>query len=355
MRVVAIICAILAASEISASVPNEMQRSEIPIRERLLSDGTRRYAISVRIGSTPIVAGLDTGSSGLRVLADAVKPGDAEPSNKSASYGFDSGAQLKGVVAQTRLAIGDLSARTPVQLVRSVSCSPNKPQCPASRISPTQYGIQGDGIPGQGFQAIIGISMAGSEIGTPLRSVGAKRWIIDLPRSSEETGRLVINPSEDEVKGYTMLPISPEFSREIGGLHDAVSGCIENTVSKETDCGPVMMDTGVPGIYVASNRKERSPWNARTPAIIVFYDGHGHAMAKETLEIDLRGHASDFRYEWVNRNGPPRVYSGITAYFAFSILYDPDHGLIGLKPRDQALGGPRGELVPMGERPIKGD
>ena len=45
---------------------------EVPIREVVLSDGVRRYAVTLTVDGVPIEAQLDTGSTGLRILAPAL-------------------------------------------------------------------------------------------------------------------------------------------------------------------------------------------------------------------------------------------------------------------------------------------
>jgi len=58
---------------------------------------------------------------------------------------------------------------------------------PASLVSAAQYGIQGDGLPGEGFVAIMGVNMGHDPVPNPLIALGVKRWIVELPRPGETT------------------------------------------------------------------------------------------------------------------------------------------------------------------------
>ena len=52
------------------------------------------------------------------------------------------------------------------------------------------YGIASDGLPGEGFKAILGIDMARGRGRQPAsRFLGARRWIVELPRPGEGDGR----------------------------------------------------------------------------------------------------------------------------------------------------------------------
>ncbi|HEY8005166.1 MAG TPA: hypothetical protein VIE16_13110, partial [Phenylobacterium sp.] len=153
-------------------------RAEVPIREVVLSDGMRRYAIPIRMGVVEIEAGLDTGSTGLRILPGVLGPADATAGSRDETYAYGSGAKYEGVAGEGRLSIGGLSGAAPVQLIRRLGCVDRIPHCPVSRVAAEQYGIQGDGLPNEGFKAIIGTNMAHARIANPLAALGVRRWIV---------------------------------------------------------------------------------------------------------------------------------------------------------------------------------
>ena len=86
--------------------PTPAVRTEVPVREVVLSNGTRRYAVLITVGATAIEAGLDTGSSGLRLVPGAVPETDARPTGRSDTYSYGAGAKLDGVVGEAQVAVG---------------------------------------------------------------------------------------------------------------------------------------------------------------------------------------------------------------------------------------------------------
>jgi hypothetical protein len=309
--------------------PAPPPRVELPIREVDLSDGTRRYVVRIGIGGVMVDAGLDSGSTGLRVLPGILAD---KPSGPHSSYSYESGTELDGVVAETAVAFGALSGPVPVQRVQAVTCHAGKSNCPARHVSLAQFGVQGDGLPGQGFKAILGINMARDAAPNPLTRLGVRRWIIDLPRPGETGGgRLVLNPTDEEAAGYKTLHIDADFGDRNGGLHDAVHGCITDMKSRRRICGPLVLDTGAPGIQVLSP-VEMGPFADGDPARLLFTDA-GQAVTGAAFDVGRRDEASRFTVEVEPRAPAPRLFMGILPYFVFSTLYDPQAGTIGLKAR----------------------
>jgi hypothetical protein len=319
-------------------------RTEIPIREVILSDGERRYGVPIKVGSTSIEAGLDSGSTGLRILPGTLAEGDAKGGGADDSYSYGAGTKFDGQVGTGSLTIGSLSGSSTMQLIQTVGCRPDMPRCPASRIPISKFGIQGSGLPGEGFRAILGVNMAKADAESPLPAIGASRWIIELPRpGSGVPGKIVLNPSDDELKGFVLLPIISDFRDQKGGLHDAVKGCILNDTSKDKACGALLMDTGAPGIAVDNGKLGFKPWPNGTPATLAFYSATGLA-AMEQFTVGNYQHASRLSFEDGPTNGIS-IFAGLSPYFAFDVLYDPSKGMIGLKPRPVETTAPQGQLV----------
>lgn len=322
-------------------------RAEVPVREVVLSNGEHRYAVPIKVGGTPIEAGLDSGSVGLRILPNVLADGDAQATRRRDTYAYGAGAKLDGVVADATVAVGDLQGRATVQLVDRVGCSFEKPRCAAKSVTLAKYGIQGDGLPGEGFKAILGVNMARADVDSLFRSIGARRWIIELPRPGEaRPGRIVLNPTDAEVEGYVRLPVLDAFSDRRGGAHDAVAGCLAKETNRQRICGAVILDTGAPGLRVAGRDIDGPPWPNETPAQLVFADASGKVQAAERLVIGRRAQASHLSFEPRPQARVTIIYAGLAPYFAYSVLYDPEHGTIGLKPRPPAANGPEAIAVP---------
>ena len=327
---------------VQAASPDAV-RSEVPIREVVLSDGMRRYAVPVTIGSTRVDAGLDSGSPGLRVVPGTLSPDDARAGTRRATARFGAGAELDGPVGQALVRIGDRVATIGLQLVDSVGCVSDRPDCAAGRIPIGDYGIQGDGLAGEGFKAILGINTADSDVPSVLRALGVTRWIIELPRPGEgRAGRLVLDPSDDEVAGFVALSSPRRFATARGGLHDAVDGCIRNESTRRGYCGALLMDTGAPGVTIEAD-DAAGTWAPETPASIALLDGR-RVVAAARFVVDRRDHASRFTLRGDHRSlgggdGPTVLYAGLLPYFVWSVLYTAD-GTIAVRPRPPYAGGP---------------
>jgi hypothetical protein len=305
-------------------------RVEIPIKEVVLSDGEHRYTVPIVVGGVAIEAGLDSGSTGLRILPDVVPATGEQVSSRRETYGYGSGTEFEGAIAEAQMTIG-VSGRAKFQQIQKVGCRAGLGTCPAAKVAPDKFGIQGSGLPGEGFKAILGINMAGDDAPNPLMEMGVRRWIIDLPRSGETApGRLVLNPTDAEVADYKMFAIEPRFGDQRGGLHDAISGCVINQQTKKSYCGPTDLDTGAPGVIVVSPN-DLEAWRPGTTVTMAFFD-----KSKPVLGADFtinKGPGSNFRIRHEPRAQGTTVALGIIPYFVFSALCDPQAKAVGLKTR----------------------
>ena len=338
VRSFALIAALIVAAALPArAAPAIAARSEAPIVQSTLSNGARRFAVPVRVGATTLMTALDTGSTGLRILPGALSAADAAASDEPETYGYASGSRYEGLVGQADLAIGGARGTGPVHLIKTIGCYSYLPHCPASRTTLAQYGIASDGLPGEGFKAIIGIDMAPGRVGNPLRSLGVRRWIVELPRPGEGDGRLILNPTDAETEGYAMVPLAAPYAHERGGgLHDAVPGCLSNPVLRARACGVVLMDTGAPGLAVANGRLGDTPWPDGSTAALELFDTTGGVAARAAMTVGRRDQGTRLTYRQEARVFGVVIYAGIAPYFAYSVLYDARRQMIGLKARPPA-------------------
>ena len=321
--------AVLAAGRAQAHTPPV--RVSLPIREVVLSDQTRRYTVMLTVGSTQIEAGLDSGSTGLRILPGVLKNEDAKPGWRGDTYSYGSGAQYSGKVGRAHVSFAPgVEGEEDVQLIRSVGCAPGRAGCPADRIPLSAYGIQGDGLAGEGFKAILGLNLSETTLPNPLLGIGVKRWIIVLPRPGEgRPGALILNPTPDELAGYVSLPVAGTVG---GGAHDGVMGCLCNDSSRETLCGVTVLDTGAPGIEVVGGGGRRA-WPDGTPITLAFMKD-GRQAAAFDMQVGRRDQGSHLAFgDRPLRTPGTRIFSGIAAYFAYEVAYDGDRQTLALKPR----------------------
>jgi hypothetical protein len=318
-------------------------RSEIPIRQSVLSNGALRYSLQVRVGSRALEAVLDTGSGGLRILPGVLGPTDATASETPEVYGYASGSRYEGVAGRTTLTLGDLKGPVPVHLIRAIGCFAELPHCPASRVPLALYGIASDGLPREGFKVILGTDMSPGQVGNPLAALGVRRWIVELPRPGEAApGRLILNPTAAETEGFVIVPLSAPYAQQRGGgLHDAVTGCLSHDETHERACGAVLMDTGSPSLAVVNARLSAPHWADGAAATLTLFDAAGGVAASEALTLGAREQATRFRQRQDGHVQGVAIYAGVAPYLAYAVLYDMRRQRIGLKPRPAAPAGPR--------------
>jgi len=324
----ALIAAILLAGLASAAQAAD-SRVEIPIVQRTLSDGTLRYAVLMTIGGATVEAGLDTGSTGLRLLPGAAP---VAMTRRRETYAYSGGVKLDGVPAEAEVGIGGgLSGRISVHVATRIGCTIQRPWCSASTLPPGRFGLMGDGLDGEGFKAVLGLSMAGKPADNPLRALGARRWIVILPRPGEpDPGKLVVNPSDAEARDFVLLPLMARTSWRDDSVHDAVQGCLKDVTAAMTICGPVTLDTGANPIVLINAAAGPALWNG--PAVLSF-KGAPAGVAFSTGQTGQTGQAAKI-VGGRDQNLPrSTILAGVTPYFADDVFYDPEQNRIGLRPR----------------------
>jgi hypothetical protein len=318
---------------------------ELPLR-RTLVRGHPIYSVPVRVGSTLIDTGVDTGSTGLRVLPNVLKPQDAQAGEQPDSEAYGSGVKIDGVVGIAQIAFGNRAGQGLIQLIRTVGCVQRQPNCPATRVGGLEhYRLMGQGIPDAGFNAIAGLRFAPSPPGKtahPLVEIGVSRFLIELPRRADTTGRMVLDPAPGDTQNFVELP----NAQEVFGTAQAntVPGCLVNLTNNQSICGTMLLDTGAPGISANVPGGENSDWPPGTPGRIVFGDGHGRTLAS----MDFTSGPMQYARVHVSSAAPEqkRAYLsiGVTPFLAFSVLYDATRHGIALRPRPQAQGEPIGRV-----------
>ena len=295
-------------------------RVELPGREIDLPNGDRRYALSLQIDGQTVDAGIDTGSTGLRVLSRAI-PQAAGQRGSEVGYFYTSGTEFRGRAVDVPVSLGGLSATVRVQRIDSVGCTRQKPDCPASRVDADRYGIQGDGLPGQGFVAILGIGLKPDAIANPFEMLGARQWILDLPVAGK-AGRLILNPSLSDLAGFRRFSIADDGND--------LPTCLVGPQADARICGMGHFDSGAPGIVVTT-RQTGPAWRPGTPMQIVM--GDKKAIAAMQVTVGRRDEGSAMRIVPNFEATAPRISLGLAPYFHWSVLYDATARQIGLRDR----------------------
>ena len=334
-----LIPACLAATPVLAGA---QERLALPITQTQLPDGDIRYAVPVSIGGgQPIQALLDTGSTGLRVINGSTGGGYYQNTGTASLYIYGSGERLGGTIGLSEVGFGSAStaAPVPIELVNSISCMAFAPDCAAAKLSLADFGIGGDGIAGQGFQAILGIGLmptGATDTSNPLPAAGAPRWIVQLPLpGSAEPGALILNPSTAEAQDFQSFPLSPSATRagQSAGWLDTLPACLNNISTGQKLCGPALLDTGAPGIIAYQQGVDESPlWSPGDQTALQFATPGDGSLTLPFAADRVFGSG----LLQAPPNGGPAVVAGVLPFFAYSVLYDATAGSIGLKLRGDA-------------------
>lgn len=303
-------------SVLPIAAPALAQRAELPVHEVDLPNGDRRFATTITIDGQPVEVGIDTGSTGLRVLPRGLGASGAAAKGPKLSYSYGAGTGFDGEAITVPVAAGAVSGQVKLMRITAVGCVGGHPDCPVAHADLSAYGIQGDGIAGRGFAAILGIRLKRDPIDNPFVQLGVHRWIVELPRTPGESGRIVLNPDDAEVAGYAPVEIDADGT---------TAGCL---VGPDRVCGRAFLDSGAAGLRVIRAAPLR-PWPNGTPATITV--GSGAAAQSMAVTIGRRDQASGLRYA---PGGPDtRLSLGFAPYYHWSVLYDAEHHRIGFKPR----------------------
>jgi hypothetical protein len=299
----------------------------LPIHQAGMANGEPRYSITIAIGSTSVEAMLDTGSSGLHVLPGVLGAADAAASDDSMSQSYSSGVDLSGVEGKARLALGDVAPPDPVRigLVQRIACTDAKPDCPASKVSQADYRIGGGAFAGEGYKAIFGVAVRQTKVGNPLVAMGVDAWIVVLPKPGDSApGTLILNPTPEERAGFASVRVD---------ARGRLPGCL--LYDSNRICGPVVFDSGAPGVTVLAPEKPASfPWPDGAHVTLALQPETGEAIG---LGFDVRrapGSHTRLHGEPLPKGEKSTfIRAGTLPYFAYSVLYDARGFTVGLKAR----------------------
>ena len=320
------------------------ERIDVPIKQTV-RDGVVRYSIPVIIGGKTLDAMIDTGSTGLRVLGDGLPTSSYTPTTPAGEYSFANGEDLIGPLAVATIGLGDETHTASVQLgiVDGIYCIPDTPFCTLldqqRRTGHTSDEMINAEVIGNGaFGGIAGISLPSPTLSTgvpnPLLSFG-KSWILILPLPGQSApGHLIINPTDDETAGFVRFPAGTG-SNTGSGRDNPLPGCLVDESNGEKVCGPVIFDTGTPGVMaITDDSRAKDLWPDGRKGGLRFDAPDGAVVSATFKALDALSLSRVFVGPYVEyKSPPPRVLAGVEPYLLFDVLYDYANRQVGLKAR----------------------
>ena len=310
----------------------------IPVMSKVVA-GNLFYYVRLRIGDGPETnVILDTGSIGLRAIA-AVVPRKTQP-GRAVIYSFESGSELHGHISNERVNLGGLELGIlPVHVVETLRCNTRVPDCSVAKLDPSAPFAQGiDGRSDPAFGAIMGIRLFTRTdlwVPNPLKAAGIKRWIVQLPRSPSEPGALVLDPPVSQLNDFTRMKLDK---------NGTVMACLESLGVPQSLCLPTIVDSGDPHFFVFSQYVDQPVLAAGAKVRLAFSDSDSsdHTVvfkfaaatslpneAKETVRYD----PAVVSFRSTPEGDEPFINSGYLPFLSYSILFDADNQVIGMRAR----------------------
>ncbi len=295
-----------------------------------------RYWLWLTIGNEkPMKVLLDTGSSGLFVLASGLTDPDTLPVAGRVTASYDYGDVLLGRKSKSIIAFGKVKSLRPVRfgLVTSTDCAAAKPDCIASRTNFEDYRIVSEGIAGQGYSAIAGVSL-GVDLGAdplpnPFTGV-AQSWVIELPTPGQWTaGKLILNPDERDLVGYQTFEVVSDAHNWQGAIRSGIPGCVAEGDSGESVCGGISFDSGANSILVDTRDDDlfQTLQNAGSYAF-EFGDGENKPVWRAQIPPN-----AFVQTDLGQGRAPLKITLGYHVMWNFRIFYDYAGDTVGLKQR----------------------
>jgi hypothetical protein len=309
---------------------------EVPI-SLLASSGSTRYTVEIQIGDDPpMQVLLDTGSSGLRVLSPAVSPSAAPLSETPVTYSYHSGLVMTGVVATADVHIGGRTARAiPIMVTEEIGCAATRPTCSAAGKTVDDYMLFGP------FRAVLGVGLRNGAtsqgVASPFAQLdGHPSFAIRSPDYGGDAAVLDFAPDPSVFASYT-LPQQPSSLPDGTPSWDdryGLPACLHDRTAGVDYCLPAELDSGNPTTYVEWAAHDGAPSTlaagtevgvelgptAAPLASYQFVVGETQPLSADVVEIEAA-------------SGNAFMNTGTAAFFHNDVLYDPQHGTIGLLPR----------------------
>ena len=321
---------IVALALVAPALADPLPRIVVPITQHVARDAIF-YAIPVLVDGVEVDAYIDTGSMGLQVAASALKTSDVETSGRPASTVFADGVSISGYATWAIVSIGGLSESVPLRVIQKVGCAGEQPKCRA----------RGHSAPSQlwaGLNAIIGLNPVPTDVRihnvNPLEAIGAS-WLIILPKpGASQPGQLILNPDADDLAGFTNYPAGIEGA-EGSPRDNPLPGCLKDRDNGQSYCRHIVLDSGTSAILVPDPAlKSEHFWPLGTHVTLSFDKPGGgtlsHSFVIGPPSLSTRVVLGPFPEMHVY---PPQIVAGVEPYLEYEVYYDPEHAIIGLKPR----------------------
>lgn len=291
----------------------------IPLHVERADEGHARLGLPIQLDGKPLYVALDTGTQGVRILKSTLPGSNYAPAGDVTSLSFANGAEVVGAAVTLPFSVGGTKpAPIAAQAVDVVRCLPTAKRCVAMDGYTGEFGWAFSGIAG------IGAELPGENCCTqPLRALPGNIGQRYLVRSNVAKPYLLLSPSSELTKGYTMLPMA--VSKD--GATQWPRGCVR-VADKITFCAPLVFATGSSGMIRIETDKAPN-WTGD--------DDVGKTLNQGNYEAAIGVASWVHRYENAQvtivkaKPDANRIVVGLMAMQNIDVLFDFQRGQLGLR------------------------
>lgn len=323
----ALLAALLPAGGVLAAEAGPPQSAVIPLLDRPGESGFANF-VAVSVGGGP--AGgvlLDTGSTGLRIRAEAVGP-QVELTDTPLTYSYTSGNVLTGVLGYVRVSFPgaqpDVATSAPiaVHVVKSITCKPEVPRCPG--WAPQQMGV-------------MGVAYSPLPVFNPLAQLPGNlaTGFIVVADDKADPGvqpHLVVGLTADNSAGFKRAPFAPAHGAQPAGLKAWNTKSIPTCFSVDggpEGCFATVFDTGAgSGSFQTPDLPASRLHSPVPPGALV----RTRVDGVMDLEIKAGRRVWTNRYRYAPPHGSVKGFnSGGLVFRYYQVLFDAVRGEIGFR------------------------
>jgi hypothetical protein len=291
----------------------------IPLHVERADEDHARLGLPVQLDGVPRYVALDTGTQGVRVLRSALPGSGYASAGGATSLALANGVEVLGSLVTVPFGVaGAKAAPVVAQAVDTVRCRTGARGCVAIDGYTGEFGWAFSGIAG------VGADLPGESCCTqPLRALAGNIGQRYLVRSNVAKPFLVLSPSGDLTKDFTMVPMAKSAD---GTSSQWPTGCVR-VGDKMTFCAPLVFATGTSGMIRIEMDKAPN-WTGD--------DDIGKVLKQGNYDAAIGAGSWTHRYENAQvtivkaKPGANRIVIGLMAMQNIDVLFDFPRGQLGL-------------------------
>ena len=286
---------------------------------------------------------LDVGSSGLRILKGAVSNVFYQSSNTRVDFSYGTPSAdffISGAVAKGYFSLGSMKTDSAISFMVIDS---------AKYGSGGNYASTGDSIiiastTFKNLCGVLGVSLRYSSsyegIASPLAQLKGSngQFIIELPKYGGTQGSLVINPSQEDLDGFTLFHLSQQGTllpgnKYYGWVDNQLNGCF--IINGQYFWANTWLDSGNPEIKISSPSIV-STSTVPTGDMVTFGiadEPYGDFRIQNTFTVGSIPENGKDLINLLPAISDSINLPGIMPFFIYDVLYDQQNGIIGLRQK----------------------